>query len=66
MVTYGRPQAAISAVDEQLSDGMAARTSSVVQEHNDVFFPPRIGHNFLGWVAGGGKPKIQMAFLTRH
>jgi len=34
MVTYGGPQAAISAVDEQLSDGMPAstRTSPVVQE----------------------------------
>ena len=51
MVTYGRPQAAISAVDEQLSDGMATRNSSVLQEHNDVLFLA-LGLNFLGWVKG--------------
>ena len=50
MVTYGGPQAAISAVDEQLSDGMAARTSFVLQEHNDVLFLA-LCLNFLG---GGG------------
>ena len=61
MVTYGGPQAAISAVDEQLSDGMAARTSFVLQEHNDVLFLA-LCLNFLG----GGGPKIQTAFLTRH
>jgi hypothetical protein len=54
MVTYGGPQVAISAVDEQLSDGTAARTSSVVREHNDVLFLV-LDLNF--WEGGGG-PKI--------
>ena len=52
MVTYGGPQAAISAVDEQLSDGMAAPTSSVVQEHNEVLCL-LLGLNFLGVGRGG-------------
>jgi hypothetical protein len=53
MVTYGGPQAAISAVDEQLPDGMAARTSSVMQGHKDVLFLV-LGLHFLGWDGGGG------------